>query len=242
VSATAPAPRRAARSVAVMQPYFFPYLGTYQLAQAVDAFVFFDDVAFIKKGYIHRNALLGPGGPQPFTLPVRDVSQNRTIAEHSYAGDWRPFLATLQQLYRRAPMFDAVYPLVESVALDPDENVARKNALSFTRVFAYLGLARDWAFASRHALPPGLRAQARILALCEREGAGTYVNAAGGRALYQPEAFAAAGVALRFISNEAPPYPQGRDSFTPNLSMIDLLMHCPPEAVRRQLEQHRLQA
>jgi WbqC-like protein family len=227
--------------VAVMQPYFFPYLGTYQLAQAVDCFVFFDDVAFIKKGYIHRNALLGPDGPQPFTLPVREVSQNRTIAEHVYAGEWRPFLATLRQRYRQAPMFEAIYPLVESVALDPDENVARKNALSFTRVFEYLGLARDWSFASRHALPAELRAQARILALCGREGAGTYVNAAGGRALYQPEAFAAAGIALRFISNEAPPYDQGRDGFTPQLSMIDVLMHCPPEAVRERLLRFRLE-
>lgn len=235
-------PIAATRTVAVMQPYFFPYLGTYQLAHAVDAFVFFDDVAFIKKGYIHRNALLGPNGPQPFTIPVREVSQNRSIAQHAYTGEWRAFLATVQQLYRRAPMFDAVYPLVEAVALDADENVARKNALSFTRVFDYLGMEREWSFASRHALPAELRAQARILALCERESAGMYVNAAGGRELYEPEAFDAAGVALRFMVSAPEPYDQGRADFVPHLSMIDVLMHCTPEVVRRLLGQYQLAA
>jgi hypothetical protein len=239
---TATATGRTPRRVAVMQPYFFPYLGTFQLAQVVDAFVFFDDVAFIKKGYIHRNALLGPSGPQPFTIPVKEVSQNRTIGEHVYAGEWKGFLATLRQLYSRAPMFDAVYPLVESVALDSDENVARKNALGFMRVFEYLGIRREWSFASRHALPAELRAQQRILALCEREGATMYVNAAGGRALYQPVAFAEAGMDLRFLASEAMPYDQDREAFVPNLSMIDLLMHCEPPVVREHLRQFRLES
>jgi hypothetical protein len=224
-----------------MQPYFFPYLGTFQLAQAVDAFVFFDDVAFIKKGYIHRNSLLGPNGPQAFTVPVNDASQNRAIGEHWYAGEWKALLATLRQLYGRAPMFDAVYSLVEAVALDPDENVARKNAMGFVRVFEYLGLQRDWSFASRHALPAELRGQERILALCEREVATVYVNAAGGRALYAPEAFVSAGIQLRFLAGEPQPYDQGREGFVPNLSMIDLLMHCEPPAVRERLQQFRLE-
>ena len=239
---TATASGRTPRRVAVMQPYFFPYLGTFQLAQAVDAFVFFDDVAFIKKGYIHRNALLGPEGPQAFTIPVKDVSQNRAISEHVYAGEWKPFLSTARQLYRRAPMFDAVYPLVEAVALDPDENVARKNALGFMRVFQYLGVEREWSFASRHELPVDLRAQQRILGLCERERATMYVNAAGGRALYEPSAFAHAGLELRFLASEAQPYAQGRDAFVPNLSMIDVLMHCEPREVRERLMQFRLEA
>jgi hypothetical protein len=239
---SATATGRTPRRVAVMQPYFFPYLGTFQLAQAVDAFVFFDDVAFIKKGYIHRNALLGSEGPQAFTIPVKDASQNRAIGEHVYAGEWKSFLATLKQLYRRAPMFDAVYTLVESVALDPDENVARKNALGFMRVFEYLGLQRDWSFASRHALPDDLRAQQRILALCEREGATMYVNAAGGRALYEPDAFEAAGIELRFLASDPKPYDQAREPFVPNLSMIDVLMHCQPDAVRERLQLFRLEA
>jgi hypothetical protein len=110
------------------------------------------------------------------------------------------------------------------------------------RVFEYLGLQREWSFASRHALPVELRAQQRILALCEREGATVYVNAAGGRELYEPDAFAAAGIELRFLASEAHAYEQGRATFVPNLSMIDLLMHCEPSAVRERLQQFRLEA
>ena len=170
------------------------------------------------------------------------MSQNRAIGGHVYTGEWKSFLCTLRQLYRRAPMFDAVYPLVQAVALDPDENVARKNALGFMRVFQYLGVECEWSFASRHQLPVDLRAQQRILALCEREGATMYVNAAGGRALYEPSSFAHAGLELRFLASEAQPYAQGRDAFVPNLSMIDVLMHCEPREVRERLMQFRLEA
>lgn len=248
-----PAPARPA--VAVMQPYFFPYLGTYQLVHAVDAFVHFDDVAFIKKGHIHRNRIALGDQPHDFTVPVRQVSQNRTIAEHEYTGQWRPLLDLLRRAYRGAPHFDAGFALVEQVALHADENVARKNALSLERVFAHWGLARTWHTASSFALPSGLRGQERILALCGRLGARTYVNAAGGRSLYDPARFAERGLALRFIENEALPYPQRLDArpgtaaeapfeapFLPHLSVIDVLMHCSPDEARALLPAYRLLA
>lgn len=224
-AAPSPAPR-----LAVLQPYFFPYLGTFQLARAVDHFVFFDDVAFIKKGYIHRNSLLLNGQALAFTVPVRQASQNRTIAEHEYTGEWASLLKLLRTAYRQAPHFEAAYALVEGVALHPDENVARKNALAMQRVFAYLGLAQRWSFSS--AVPhTGLKGQNRIVQLCKHWQAGSYVNPAGGRALYRPEAFTAQGLGLRFLRSLPAPYAQGAAAFVPQLSMIDLLMHCTPGEV-----------
>jgi len=229
-------------AVAVMQPYFFPYLGTYQLAAAVDEFVFFDDVAFIKKGYIHRNALLLDGSAHPFSIPVRNASQNRTIREHEYAGDWRGFLALVSAAYRKAPRFDAAMPLVEAIAMDPDENVARKNALTLQRVFEYLGIDKRWSFSSQTPAP-ALRGQDRILDLCRHRGATTYVNAAGGREFYSAAAFEAAGIALRFLRTLPHAYPQrGTDGFIANLSMIDLLMHCAPEEIAALLSLRALEA
>lgn len=250
-SAAPPLPDPPRPAVAVMQPYLFPYLGTYQLVHAVEAFVHFDDVAFIKKGHIHRNRIALGGEPQAFTVPVRQVSQNRTIAEHEYTGEWRPLLDLLRRAYRGAPHFDAGFALVEQVALDPDENVARKNARSLEQVFAHWGLARAWHTASSFALPPECRGQERILALCERLGARTYVNAAGGRELYEPARFAGRGLCLRFIENQALPYPQrlagapagARDApFLPHLSVIDVLMHCDPAEARALLGAYRLVA
>lgn len=230
------------RTVAVMQPYFFPYLPTYQLAHAADVFVCFDDVAFIKKGHIHRNTMLAQGRAEPFTLAVADASQNRSIAEHRYAADWSAWLKRLVQNYRRAPQFESVYPLIEAIAHDPDDNVARKNALTLRRVFEHLGLVRDWRFASDWTLPATLRGQDRVLALCEALQAQVYVNASGGRALYDAQAFAARGLALRFVEAQTQPYAQlGGGAFVPQLSMVDVLMHNPPERVREMLSACRLQ-
>lgn len=234
-------PRPQGPAIAVLQPYFFPYVGSFQLARAVDHFVFFDDVAFIKKGHIHRNSLLLNGQAHAFTVPVRQVSQNRTIAEHEYTGEWQGLLNLLKAAYRAAPHFKAAYALVENVALHPDENVARKNALAMQRVFAYLGLAQTWSFSS--AWPgQGLKAQGRILDIAQRLQARCYVNPAGGRALYATEAFASAGVALRFIKTLPLGYAQGTADFVPNLSMIDLLMHCAPAQIVSLLGRCELEA
>lgn len=219
------------RTVAVLQPYLFPYLGTFQLARRVDRFVFFDDVAFIKKGYIHRNAVLLNGQAHAFTAPVKNASQNRTIVQHDYVGDWQPLLALLRRAYAGAPFFEPVHDLAQRVLLHPDENVARKNARSMAAVFDYLGLPFDHGFSSPRMLPPDLRASARVRAVCRAEGAGTYVNPAGGRALYEAADFARDGMALRFCSMRPLRYPQPTEPFVPHLTMLDVLMHCPPAQV-----------
>lgn len=231
------------RKVAVMQPYLFPYLGTYQLAHAADCFVFFDDVAFIKKGYIHRNQLLLDGQAHAFSVPVRQMSQNRTILQHDYTGDWEHLRGLLHAAYRKAPNHAAVMPLVEAVIGEANENVAHKNARSLRLVFEYLGLAREWRFASDLPSAGPLRGAERIQDLCRQLGAQTYVNASGGRALYDAAAFSAQGLALRFLQSQGTPYAQqGGGAFVPNLSMLDLLMHLPPEAVREQLTRYTLAA
>lgn len=227
---------RAGRTVAVMQPYLFPYLGTFQLARRVDRYVFFDDVAFIKKGYIHRNAVLLDGHAHAFTAPVRQASQNRTIAEHDYVGDWQPLLALLRRAYAAAPQFEPVFALVQRALLQGPTNVARMNAHAMAAVFGYLGLPFDHGFASAHALPPDLRASARVRAVCRAEGATTYVNPAGGRALYDAADFERDGLVLRFCSMRPLQYAQRAPVFVPNLSMLDVLMHCPPEQVVDLLE------
>lgn len=225
--ASAPATRR----VAVLQPYLFPYLGTFQLARQVDRFVCFDDVAFIKKGYIHRNAVLLDGAAHAFTAPVKNASQNRTIAEHDYVGEWQPLLALLQRAYAKAPQFEPVFDFVQRVLLHADENVARKNARSMAAVFAYLGLPFEHGFSSAHALPAELRASARVRAVCRAEGATTYINPTGGRALYDAADFERDGMALRFCAMRPVQYPQPSPAFVPFLSMLDVLMHCPREQV-----------
>src|SRR5258708_21690699 len=99
-------------TAAIMQPYFFPYLGYYQLVNAVDTFVFFDDVNYINKGWINRNQLLHQNKPSRFTVPLLRASQNRKINEIELSdfSAWRKqFLRTLEMNYKRAPFFDFVF-------------------------------------------------------------------------------------------------------------------------------------
>lgn len=225
-------PRPSSPVVAVMQPYFFPYLGYYQLARAASHFVFLDDVGFIKQGYINRNSILLNGQAHRFSLPVQGISSFRHINEHHYTGDWVPFLALLAQAYRKAPHYRTGMALVEAVARHPDENVARKNARSVVQVFEHLGLPLRHSSASNTPVQGDeLRGQARVLSLCAQHQAGTYLNAPGGRELYGHAAFADQGIALRFLRTLPHGYPQLAPGWTPNLSMIDLLMHCAPAQI-----------
>ncbi|HEY9253461.1 MAG TPA: WbqC family protein [Stenotrophomonas sp.] len=220
--------------LAAMQPYFFPYLGYYQLAAGVDRFVFLDDAAFITRGFIHRNQVLLDGRAYRFTLPVAHASQNRSIAEHRFAGGPARLLEQLRHGYARAPYFQAIYAMVESVWTVGNGNVARVCAASIRAVFDYLGLPLRSDDASSLAVPG--RGQDRILALCHQFDARAYHNPPGGRELYAADAFRAAGVQLHFLQPALPPYPQGHDlPFVAGLSMIDVLMHNRPEAVRQML-------
>ncbi|MGK4360943.1 WbqC family protein [Ectopseudomonas chengduensis] len=220
--------------LAVMQPYLFPYLGYFQLAASADQFVFLDDVAYIKKGFINRNRILLGGQPYSFSIAVERASQNRRIDEHRFTGAFDTFLAQVRHAYHRAPFFAEVFALVEAVCRAPELNVAVKNAASVQAVFDYLGVPLASRFAS--ALPVTVaRGEQRILDLCQHFGAHTYHNASGGQMLYDGQRFAARGVRLRFLRNRFAEYGQSGGAFVPGLSIIDVLMHNERERVCEML-------
>lgn len=221
-----------------MQPYFFPYIGYYQLVAAVDEFVSLDDVNFIKKGYIHRNSVLVDGKAQRFTLPVVDVSQNRAIGAHDYVGDWQPFMDLLARAYRYAPHFESVNALVHACLRDGGANVARTNELSIARTMDYLGIRAALSRASVLDPEHVHRGQDRILDLCGRCDAEIYVNAPGGKTLYNSEDFRARGVVLQFMEPTLLAYPQLVDGFVGHLSMIDVLMWNDPANARKLVQVH----
>lgn len=225
---------------AIMQPYFFPYIGYYQLAYEVEKFVFLDDVNYIKKGYINRNSILQNGIRHDFSVPVSKISQNRTIRSHEYTGDFSRFLKMLEQNYKKAPHFNTVISLIKEVVLGSNNNVAHKNAQSIISVLDYLGVTRDFSFSSETELERGCKGQNRILALCKKLGFDEYLNANGGQDLYSREAFSAEGINLEFIQSNIRPYPQGKHEFVSHLSMIDVLMHCDKEKIINMLSAYEL--
>lgn len=229
--------------VALMQPYFFPYLGYYGLLAAADVFVAYDNVQFEKHGWVNRNRILRDGAPEWWTAPVAAAPLATTIAARRYH-DWprqrARLLDRLRQRYRRAPRREDAIDLGAS-AMDPDDDgVAGSNLHALRTVATALGLRARILCASEVPHDDTLRGQDRVLAICAALGADTYVNAIGGTALYDPDAFAARGIALRFLRPRPEPYAQGDQGFVPNLSILDALMFLPVDEVARRVAQFDL--
>lgn len=226
-------------AVAIMQPYLFPYIGYWQLLQASDCFVVYDDVNYINRGWINRNRILVNGEPLLVTLPLLQASQNRRIRdiEIAPAAQWRSrLLRTVEMAYRKTPCFDQVFPLVERILGHDDTNLAGFLGHQLHCLARFMGLETRIVASSTAYQNSQLAGQERILDICRQERASTYINAQGGRSLYEPTAFASQDIDLRFIAMRPLPYPQRNASFTPYLSIIDALMEVGPQGIEPHLK------
>ena len=225
-----------------MQPYLFPYIGYFQLLNAVDRFVVYDDVAFIKQGWVNRNRILIHHQPAYFTVPVKHASSFSLIRDTLVNDDRRharwveKTLTTFSNTYRRAPEFARVFPIVEAVFTRQTSRVAELAVASLKAVAELLDIRTEWVESSSQYGNTGLKGEDRVLAICLAEGATEYVNAAGGRELYARDRFEAAGLRLRFIQSAPIEYRQFSSAFVPSLSIVDVLMFNPLARVRTFLD------
>ena len=218
-----------ANSVAVMQPYFYPYVGYFHLIKSVETFVSFDDVNFIKKGWINRNQILSNGASIFFNLPIREMSQNKKINEsyiHEPETSKKKVLELIQNSYRKAPFFSESIEKIEELIMIPDENIAVYNTKNLAGFSNYLGLSTKFLLSSEIPHHNELRGQEKILDLLKHLQAKTYVNAIGGQDLYQQREFNQVGIELRFIQSKKVQYTQFSNEFIPYLSILDALMFC----------------
>ena len=228
------------RSVAVMQPYFLPYIGYFQLMAAVDVFVIYDDVNFIKRGWINRNRLLLDKQPKFFTVPLQAASQNRRICEISLVDDqkWRDrMLKSLHHAYVKAPYYLSVRPMMERILSSNGTSLSSFVLNGLREVSSYLQMTGEIRPSSAVYGNADLAAQERIIDICRREGAELYINPAGGTDLYQAEAFRAVNIELVFIKPRPLSYLQAGDEHVPWLSIVDVLMYNPISTVRQYLRE-----
>ena len=220
--------------VAIMQPYFFPYIGYFQLIGAVDLFVVYDNIKYTKKGWINRNRMLQSGKDVMFSLPLRNDSDSLDVRDRALATDFNrdKFLNQLRGAYSRAPRFAEVVPVVERAVRHPDANLFAYLHNALIRTCEHLGLTTPIRISSTVDIDHGLKNQDKVIALAQAVGATTYVNAIGGLDLYDRETFQAHGLGLQFIRSTPFEYRQFGDPFVPWLSIIDVLMFNPLAAVR----------
>lgn len=229
--------------LAIMQPYFLPYLGYFRLIAAVDKFVLLDDVAYIKRGWINRNRILLHDRDYPFVLPLRQASQNRKINDiflcrGSY---WREKLfEKFRHAYHRAPQFSTFFPELKEIIFFPEENLARFIEHSLLVVKDYLEISTAIIPSTTKYANTELKGEARIIDICRREGATDYINLSGGRELYQSESFLSEGITLHFLQQADTKSAETDQSGRPDLSIVHLLMFADKSEVRKRLEEFHL--
>ena len=229
--------------LAIMQPYFLPYIGYFQLLKAVDKFVLYDDVNFINRGFINRNNLLVNGRPSLFTIPLKNASQNKLIFEVELSDDnaWKKkLIKTVEQSYKKAPQFDAIFPLFQDIAGYVPQNIGDFCYYSLTHISRYLGLDTQIVPTSAIYRNSEMKREARILDICRLENATHYINPQGGISLYDKEHFAANNVRLSFLKTGLVPYPQYKEPFVPGLSILDVLMFNDIQQTHNLLDQFEL--
>lgn len=224
----------------IMQPYFFPYIGYFQLIYAVDTFVIYDDVNYIKGGWINRNYILSQGEKLRITLQLLGASPNLLINQIQVGNHGHKLFKTIQQSYSRAAYYHDAMPLIEKILYSDERNTASFLNFSLRKICDYLGLDREWYLSSDLKKDISLRGQQKVLAICEELGAKQYINMPGGKALYDHGSFAEQDIQLSFLEPVIKPYEQNCNVFIPNLSIIDVMMFNSQQKCQQMVKEYGL--
>ena len=226
-----------------MQPYFFPYIGYFQLISASNVFVLHDDVQYIAGGWVNRNRILLNGEDRMITFPVQKAAHVIPINARSYVSsnqDLKHIINQVKQAYAKAPCYRQVFPVVEELLTFEDRNVARFNENLIRRICDFIGIRTSIVTSSGLDKDDSLSGQDRVLDICQRVGATDYTNPIGGTKLYHQEAFQSSGITFRFLAAQDERYSQHDDEWVPFLSIIDVLMFNSVQEVQGLLTKYRL--
>ena len=221
--------------VGIMQPYFLPYIGYFQLIASVDKFVIYDNIKYTKKGWINRNRMLQNGTDKIFSIPLAKASDRLDIVEREISSEFsrQKLLSQFRGCYLKAPYFEDVWPLIESIVSFQDDNLFRYIENSIVLMCDYLDIDTEIIVSSSVEADHDLLSQDRVLSICGALNANTYVNPRGGVELYSADEFASKDCDLKFINTNTIEYMQFGDSFVPWLSILDLLMFNSEDQIKK---------
>jgi hypothetical protein len=222
-----------------MQPYFLPYIGYFQLINAVDEFVVYDNIEYTKKGWINRNRILVNGKDSYITLPLKKDSDYLDIRDRHLAKTWptekKKILNRITSAYGKAPHFNAVYPVIKKSILFEDDNLFSFILNSLFVVNEYLEIQTPFLISSSILMDHELKAEEKVVAICKARKADSYLNPIGGIQLYSKDRFKEQDLDLHFLKINDFGYKQFNNDFIPFLSIIDVLMFNSKEVVKEYL-------
>ncbi len=226
--------------VGIMQPYFMPYLGYWQLIKAVDKYVVYDDVNFIKQGWINRNNLLVEEQKKLFTIILNGATPNKLINEIELKDDFIKFRKTIGYNYSKAPYFENIMLMLDDIFHYENKNLGEFLFNSINKVCDYLAINTEIILSSEINKNNELKSKDKVLHICKLLKANEYYNAIGGQDLYNKKEFENHGIRLKFLQAELVPYKQFNNEFISGLSIIDVLMFNSVEEVNKMLDNYEL--
>ncbi|MFW6225253.1 MAG: WbqC family protein [Bacteroidota bacterium] len=227
--------------LAIMQPYFFPYIGYFQLISAVNKFVFYDDVNFIKNGWINRNRIVINGSPNYFTVNLNDASPNKLIKDIEFSFNKSKLIKKIETTYKKAPFYQNIEPLILDVLSLETQSISDLAIYSVRKVCTYLQISISFEISSiNYSQTKGLTRTERLKKICTLNDANEYINPYGGRVLYKKKEFLEKNINLLFLKSNLREYKQFAKEFIPGMSIIDIMMFNSPERINEMLNDYEL--
>ncbi|HEY8895653.1 MAG TPA: WbqC family protein [Niastella sp.] len=233
-------------TVAIMQPYFFPYIGYFQLIQAADRFILFNDVQYIRHGWINRNRILKPGGGiQYIVMPLAAHARETLIKDIAVAdadNNRQKVLRQIEHYKKPAPFYKDVRALLGDCFTTSESNITQMNAGYLKAVCDYIGISYKIEISSQMNFDYTQVHDAGewALRMCEQLQATTYINPPGGKGLFDNAKFEQSNIRLQFLQPALKEYDQRRETFEPGLSIIDVMMFNGPAAIKDLLTDYQL--
>lgn len=214
--------------VSIFQPYLFPYIGYFQLINTADIFVIYDDVQYIKNGWINRNNILIGNKKNLFSFGVSKDHHEKFINQRFYTNsinkDKKKLLDKINYSYKKAPFYNATFNLIEEILQNEEKNVSAFNSFSLKKICEYLMINTKMVFSSDLDYNKTLKGEDRVISICKMLKGSEYVNSIGGTNLYNEKKFNEANLNLSFLKPSDCKYRQFKSEFIPYLSIIDIIM------------------
>lgn len=227
-----------------MQPYFFPYIGYFQMMNTADEFVIYDNIQFTKKGWINRNRILAKNTDSTISLNIKKDSDYLNIIDRELADIWISerikMLNKIKASYRKAPYFDDVFLLLERCLMHEENNLFNFLRHTLVQTKNFLGIDTPFITSSSIKIDHKLKAEKKVIAICKERRSSYYVNPIGGLDLYNKEDFKNEGINLHFLKTSTIEYNQFDNKFISNLSIIDILMFNSKESIQKKLKSFTL--
>lgn len=232
------------KKIAIMQPYFFPYIGYFQLINAVDEFVIYDNIEFTKKGWINRNRILVNGVDSYITLPLKKDSDFLHVNQRFLADTWdqdrKKLLNRITESYRKAQQYPEVFPILQECIMHADRNLFNFILNSIRLITTYLEIDTKITISSSLMIDHDLKGAEKVMAICKSMNALTYINPIGGTELYDRDRFKMNQLELLFQKSNNITYTQFGNEFIPWLSIIDVMMFNDKGKIRELLNNYML--